>query len=91
MKKSAIFSLGDVVGNRITSEEAYIVRIYEDLQQTMASGEQIGGVAYVVSLPATDISSAKEALWREDDVISKESPSKIQSETHRRNGNSRVS
>jgi hypothetical protein len=65
LRKSA-FHVGDVIRQRRAKAEARIVRIvdYSETHPLHSKGNGPTGIAYIVSLPA----SQKEALWREEDI-----------------------
>jgi hypothetical protein len=65
-----VLGIGEVVCNQLTREVGKIVRIVNnsDLGHSSTLARNPKGVSYVVFLPASDKSAARECLWRESDL-----------------------
>lgn len=75
MARKKEFQIGDVIRRRVSEDEGRVVRIVEFSEiHAPAEGKGPKGIGYIVSLPANRHTSAKEALWREDEIVSTDCP-----------------
>jgi hypothetical protein len=58
-----VFQVGDLLLNRLTREKGQVARLVNSQVLPIRGSKETGEVAYIVSLPATDLNSAREALW----------------------------
>jgi hypothetical protein len=70
MARKKEFQIGDVIRRRVSEDEGRVVRIIDFSEiHPPAKGKRPKRIGYIVSLPANRHTSAKEALWREDEIV----------------------
>ena len=67
-RKTILHSIGHVIRNVLTKEEACILRVINP--RSMAAQYADGGnvIAYVVSVPPSRLATARESVWLHADV-----------------------
>jgi hypothetical protein len=68
--RKTIFQVGDLIRQHQSKDEGHIVRIVNnsEIRPLDSEGNLPIGKGYIVWLPANRYRTAKEALWRDDEI-----------------------